>query len=296
MICYLSFVAADGASNHKPNKNMSLIICKNKVSYEELLGVETPEATDSHMPIPHSLLVKLVREAVSNAGLEIVEEEHGLHRDGKRYFGGFSLTGKTIEGPDRQVVLAARNSHDKAFAAAICIGNRVICCENLCFSSDIKLARRHTLNILADLPRVIADAVGRCVSHWNDMGLRIERYKETIITSQEAENLIIRLVDSKALPPREIYSVIKEYREPRHDEFKGGSLWTLYNALTECLKGSDLSKLPFRTMTAQSILDPIAAHIPAIEVQEIITKGCEDSPEPNGTDYRDEPEPLIVIG
>jgi len=275
---------------------MSLIICKNKVSYEHLLGVETPVATESHMPIPHHLLVKLIREAVANAGLEIVQEEHGLHREGQRYFGAFALTGKAIDGPDRQVVLGARNSHDKAFAAAICIGNRVLICENLCFSADIKLARRHTVNILADLPRVIADAVGRCVSHWNDMGLRIDRYKQTIITSQEAENLVVRLVDSRALPAREIYNVITEFRAPRHDEFKGDSLWTLYNAITECLKGGDLSKLPFRTMCAQSILDPIASHVPAIEVQEIVTKGCEDSPEPDGTDYRDEIEPLVVIG
>lgn len=273
---------------------MSLIICKNKVSYEQLLGVETPEATESHMPIPHHLLVKLIREAVANAGLEIVSEEHGLHRGGLRYFGGFALTGKTINGPDRQVVLGARNSHDKAFAAAICIGNRVICCENLCFAADIKLARRHTVNILADLPRVIADAVGRCVSHWNDMGVRIEKYKQTILTNEEAENLVIRLVDARALPSREIYNVITEFRTPRHDEFKGNSMWTLYNALTECLKGSDLSKLPFRTMCAQSILDPVASHIPTIEVQEIVTKGCEDCPDEDGADLRDEPEAVVV--
>jgi len=284
-------------STTKPkNKIMSLIISKNKVSYEQLLGVETPAATESHTPIPHHLLVKLIREAISNAGLEITEEEHGLHRGGLRYFGGFALTGKTIEGPDRQVVLAARNSHDKAFAAAVCIGNRVMCCENLCFSSDIKLARRHTLNILIDLPRVIADAVGRCVSHWNDMGIRIEKYKQTILTNEQAENLVIQLVDSRSLPAREIYNVISEFRAPRHDEFKGNSLWTLYNALTECLKGSDLSKLPYRTMCAQSILDPIASHTPAIEVQEIVAKGCEDCPEPDGTDYRGEQEPLVVIG
>lgn len=273
----------------KPTRTniMSLIICKNKVSYEELLGVETPAATESHTPICHALLVKLIREAVSNAGLEIVEEEHGLHRGGQRYFGGFALTGKTINGPDRQVVLGARNSHDKAFAAAICIGNRVMICENLCFASDIKLARRHTLNILTDLPRVIADAVGRCVSHWNDMGIRIEKYKQTILTNEQAENLVIRLVDSRAIPSREIYNVITEFRNPRHDEFKGGSLWTLYNALTECLKGSDLSKLPYRTMMAQSILDPVASHVPAIEVQEIVTKGCEDEAPEDGEDFRD---------
>jgi hypothetical protein len=275
-------------TNEPNTKNiMSLLIAKNKVSADELLTVATPDATDSFMPIPHHTLVELTRQAIKNAGLEILEEEHALARMGQRYFGAFALSGKEINGDDRQVVLAIRNSHDKAFAAAVCIGNRVLCCENLCFASDIKLARKHTLNILTDLPRVLADAVGRCVSHWNDMGARIEKYKNTIITNEQAENLIVRLVDSKAVPARDIYNVIQEFRKPSHEEFNGGSLWTLYNAVTEILKGSDLGKLPFRTMTCQSILDPIACHTPILEVQEIITAGCEDEPEADGTDYRE---------
>lgn len=266
---------------------MSLIMSKNRVSFEELMGVETPEATDSHMPIPHHLLVKLVREALAAAGLTVIEEEHGLARGGLRYFGGFAVTGKGIDGEDRQVVVGARNSHDKAFAAAICIGNRMIVCDNLSFSSDVKLARRHTVNILADLPRVIADAVARIVSHWQDMGRRIEAYKATFINESQASDLLVRLVDCKAIPKSKLYDVLVEFRKPRHDEFAGENLWNLYNACTEFLKGSDQSLLPFRTMTIHSQLDPIAHHVPDVEVQEIVTAGCEDAPEPDGTDLRD---------
>jgi len=259
---------------------MSLIISSNKVDFETLIGVETPEATATHMPIPHYSLVKMTRRAIENAGLEIVQEEHALARGGLRYFGGFALTGKGIDGEDRQIVLGLRNSNDRSFAAAICIGNRMMVCENLDFSSDIKLARRHTVNILADLPRVLADAVSRVVSHWNDMGNRIERYKTTAITCEQAENLLVKLVDAKAIPPRDFYKSVLEFRAPRHEEFEGDHLWNLYNAVTENLKGSDLSKLPFRTMTVQSIFDPIASHVPHIEVQEFVTAGCEDDAEP----------------
>lgn len=273
---------------------MALIIAKNKVNFEQLLGVETPEATESHMPIGHHTLVSLTRQAIEGAGLTILEEEHALHRGGLRYFGGFALTGKGIAGEDRQVVLGLRNSHDKAFAAAVCIGNRMLVCENLCFASDIKLARRHTVNILADLPRVLSDAVARVVSHWTDMGVRIERYKSTEISNAQAADLMVRLVDCKAFPARDIYSAIEEFRNPRHAEFKGETLWSLYNGITETLKGGDLSKLPFRTMTTQSLFDAVAGHTPAIEVQEIVTKGCEDCPDPDGADLRDEPEALVM--
>lgn len=275
---------------------MSLIIAKNKVNFEQLLGIETPEATDSFQPIAHHTLVSLTRAAIANAGLTVLEEEHALHRDGLRYFGGFALTGAGIDGADRQVVLGLRNSNDRSFAAAVCIGNRMIVCQNLCFSSDVKLARRHTVNILTDLPRVLADAVGRVVSHWNDMTLRIGRYQETEISDKEAADLLVRLVDCKAFPARDIYNAIQEFRSPRHEEFKGKTLWSLYNSITENLKGGDLSKLPFRTMSTQSILDRVAGHVPAIEVQEIVTKGCEDNPDLDGADLRDEPETLVVIG
>lgn len=278
----------------QPNKNMSLIIAKNKVDFEALIGVETPEATDSFMPIPHAMLVEMTREAITRAGLTIVSEEHSLARNGQRYFGGFALSGPDINGTDRRVVLGLRNSHDKAFAAAICIGNQMMVCENLCFSSDIKLARRHTVNILTDLPRVLADAVGRVVSHWNDMGKRIEAYKTVSLSREKAADLLVSLVDAKAFPAREIYNAIQEFRKPSHEEFNGETLWSLYNAITENLKGGDLSKLPFRTMTVQSIFDRISGHRPVIEVQEIVTTGCEDNAEPNGTDLRDD-QPLGTI-
>lgn len=244
---------------------MSLIIAKNKVNAEQLASVFTPEKTESFQPIPHFGLVELTREAIGRAGLSISQEEHSLARGGQRYFGGFALSGLDITGADRQIVLGLRNAHDKSFAASICVGNRMMVCENLCFSSDIKLARRHTTNIMTDLPRVLADAVGRVVSHWNDMGNRIESYKQTEITRDRAADLLIDLVDSKAFPAREIYNAVQEFRNPRHEEFKGGSLWTLYNSVTENLKGGDLSKLPFRTMQTQSIFDKLAKHIPMIE-------------------------------
>jgi hypothetical protein len=78
---------------------MSLIICKQKMNFEQLLGIQTPPATESHVPIPHSSLVNLTREAINRAGMEIVQEEHGVARDGMNYFGGFALRGELAAHP-----------------------------------------------------------------------------------------------------------------------------------------------------------------------------------------------------
>ena len=266
---------------------MSLILAKNKVTREQLVSADsdagliieglgkngvvakTPDPTDTHTPIPHALLVDEAHEALDRAGLEVLEEEHALGRGGLRYFGGFAIKGTDMEASDRRLVVGLRNAHDKSFAASVCIGNQMMVCENLCFSSDVKLARRHTTNILRDLPMVLSNAISRVVSHWADMGKRIESYKNTEVQRDRCADMVIDLVDAKAFPARDVYKAVQEFRNPRHDEFKGGSLWTLYNGITEHLKGGDLTKLPQRTMTVQSVFDKIAGHAPVIEAVEV---------------------------
>jgi len=250
------------------SSGMSLILAKNKVDIAQLAEVHTPDRTDTHTPIPHALLVDQAHKALGRAGLTVEEEEHALGRGGLRYFGGFAIKGEDMEAKDRRLVVGLRNAHDKSFAASVCIGNQMMVCENLCFSSDVKLARRHTLNIIRDLPLVLGSAISRVVSHWADMGKRIESYKNTEVQSDRCADMVVDLVDAKAFPARDVYKAVQEFRNPRHDEFKGGSLWTLYNGITEHLKGGDLTKLPQRTMTVQSVFDKIAGHAPVIEAVE----------------------------
>lgn len=241
----------------------SLIIARNKIAFEQLAKIETPAATSSFTPIPHFRLVEMTKEAVDRAGFAVTHEEHAIARDGLRYFGGMALSGADITSNDRKMVLGIRNSGDKSFAASVCLGSSMIVCENLHFSSDIKLARRHTTNIIADLPRVLADAVGRVVSQWHSVEQRFNAYKEVEISKTQAADLLVDLVDAKALPARDIYNTIQEFRSPRHPEFKGQTLFSLFQALTENLKSSDLNKLPYRTMAAESIFDRVASFKPS---------------------------------
>ena len=246
-----------------------MIIAKNLVSREELANVRTPEGTDSFTPISHSFLVEETLSALDRAGYSVTEEKHALGRFGQRYFGGFQITGPDINSDSRKLVLGLRNAHDKSFAASMCIGNRMIVCENLCFSSDVKLARRHTVNIIRDIPRVLSEGIGRLLSHWTDMETRIGRYQNTEIGFNQACELAVQLAESKALPARDVFAVTQEFKAPRHPEFNTPTLWNLYNSVTENLKGSDLTKLPVRTMVMQSMFDSIAGHASIIEVEPI---------------------------
>lgn len=282
-----------------------LVLGSNHVSREEVALCGTPESVGRHVPIPHIMLIEETEKALLQAGFQIEEEDHVLARQDKenptihyRYFGGFALTRKDLAGEDRRIVLGLRNANDKGFAAAVCIGNQMMVCENLCFSSEEKLARRHTTNIKRDLPNTIATAISRIVTRWSEMSERIEIYKSQFLTEAEASELAVHLVDQDSLPKQKLYDVISLWRDPAQaakgmidrdqflvtketedgfvDEFdeeafavalamkqedlesafgKAENLWGLYNAVTESLKGSDISKLPQRTMKLQALFD-----------------------------------------
>lgn len=279
-----------------------IVIGKNHVTAEQLLNVVTPAETDTFKPLPHHLLVEYTREALNDAGFQIVEEDHVIAKDGLRYFGGFALSHTSLSGDRRQIVCGIRNANDKSFPAAICIGNRMMVCENLCFSSEEKLTRRHTKNIMRDLRGVIVAAISRLIKAWNDMETRIKAYEGVTIDEQQAAHLLLGLIDNNGLPARDFYNAILCWRNPENAavdivdrnafviakedgfdfdeeayqaalttkqaeliaEFGGDTLWGLYNAVTHVLKGSCLDKLPQRTMNMQSLFDGFAGVVVSV--------------------------------
>ncbi len=70
------------------------------VDYDGLRQLETPAATQSHVPIPHFRVVDPVRSTVGMYGHQIVAEHHGVTEDGARYFGLLSLR-STLRGHGR---------------------------------------------------------------------------------------------------------------------------------------------------------------------------------------------------
>jgi hypothetical protein len=217
-------------------------------------AVPTPEATDSWQPIPHADFYGRVRETLEGNGLHVVQEAHGLWRDGARYFGLMEVRNGT-NADDFGLVVGLRNSHDKSFPAALALGSRVFVCDNLAFSGEIKLSRKHTTYIRRDLPGLVERAVGRLADLRNLQTRRIDAYKASaLVDERTVHDLVVRSVYTRALPGTQIIDVLNEWREPRHDDFKPRTAWSLFNAFTEVLKGS-LTLLPSRTQALHGLLD-----------------------------------------
>lgn len=224
---------------------------------EQVYAAKPPEGTRTYHPIAHGTFLDCVHQAASQAGLEVVQEVHSLSHEGLRYFGMMELYSDRA---DYSTVLGLRNSNDKRFPAGAVVGSGVFVCDNLCFSGEVKFGRKHTPNILRDLPTLIRGSFVRieAMQAWQDK--RISTYKETELARSQVHDLLIEAYDKKVISSSKIGQVLEEYREPRHQEFRAGpTAWRLMNAFTEVMKprqqGDDLFNLPAKTEALHGILD-----------------------------------------
>lgn len=215
----------------------------------------TPVATASWVPIPHHRLLELVEFTLATNGMTVANQAHALWSDGLRYFGLMEVAnGHSPD--DYGLVIGLRNSHDKTFPASIAMGSAVFVCDNLAFSAEVTIARRHTRFIERDLPRVVHTAVARLSDLRGQQDERICRYKETEIPDASAHDLVICAVDANVLPVTQVPAVLEEWRRPSHEEFADGkTLWRFHNAMTEVWKGKNLAALPRRSQALHGLLD-----------------------------------------
>ncbi|MCY2928609.1 MAG: DUF932 domain-containing protein [Planctomycetota bacterium] len=218
----------------------------------------TPAGTPTWVPIPHHRLLERVESSLTATGLRIINQAHALSADRLRYFGLLEVVNGDNHG-DYGLVVGVRNSHDKQFPAGLAVGSGTFVCDNLCFSSEIVIARRHTRFIERDLPGLVDQAVGRLGDLRGLQDERIAKYKQTELTDMRAHHLVIRALDARVVPVTRVPDVLQEWRHPRHEEFArdGKTAWRLLNAFSENFKNGNLMSLPRRTQALHGLLDAV---------------------------------------
>lgn len=242
-------------------------------------NIKTPDHTDTWYPIPHINLIQQVETALRAANMRIVNEAHSLTKEGNRYFGLFQIANELESSrlhDDYSYVLGLRNTHDKSFNAGIVVGSQVFVCDNLAFSGEIQIGRKHTKNIEIDLPKLTINAVGLLAEKWTLMTDRIAIYKASEVNDRDAHDFLIRAVDVGATTLQQVPAILKEWRAPRHPEFaQGKTAWRLFNAFTEVGKGTSLSLMPKRTISLHGLMDAQVGF--ASRGAEAVTEGTTDA-------------------
>ena len=218
-----------------------------------LRQLDTPAPTSTHVPVPHHAVVDMVKYALGFYGHELVEEHHAVTEDGLRYFGVLTL--KSAYGSYTDMV-GLRNSHDKRFPIGIAFGSQVFVCDNLAFSSDVVVRRKHTANAKRDLPGLVAGIVEPLAQKRQAQHAQLSRYQQTLLTDQEADHTILSLYRAGVVNVTRIAEVVKEWDAPSFEAFRSGprSAFRLFNAVTFALNGR-IAENPASTQRLHQIID-----------------------------------------
>ena len=191
--------------------------------------VPTPSPTATWRPVPHIDVVDAVEYAISNRGMTIESERFGLARDQQKMFGVITLAKQS--NPEWTRCIGVRNSHDQSFAAGICCGVSVLVCSNLCFGGEFVIKRRHTSGI--DLFAMVEETMDAMTDGYLSFEERLLNLHDIGVTDNQARILIVKAAEYGAIPSCDILAVFNEYLEPRHEEFRERTQWSLLNAFTE---------------------------------------------------------------
>jgi hypothetical protein len=233
---------------------MSLIIHAgaSEVSYETVRAVQTPTGTDTHVPVPHHEIVELMRFTLGFHQHEIAEEHHAITPDGMRYFGLMCLRGPYGDYTD---MLGLRNSHDKSLPIGIAFGSRVFVCDNLAFSADHVIKRKHTVRAKRELPALLSDIIRPLADQRLAQNHKLLAYKATGISDPLADHAIMQMYRKDIIGVQAIGHVLKAYEEPPHD-WGSKTAWRLWNAATFALSGK-VTERPALTQELHQVIDGV---------------------------------------
>jgi uncharacterized protein DUF932 len=203
----------------------------------DVASVPVPEPTESYHPVPYGRFIEEVELHIPRFGLTVRSSHFALAREGGQMFGVLTCSNGT---PDRDYALAigVRNSYDRSLAVGLTLGSRVFCCDNLAFSGEVTMHRKHTVNVFRDLPDLIYRMLSQVAAMRKRSDAEIGAMKARELQPTAAHHLMVEAIRSNVLPASRLPKVIEAWEEPVHEEFKPRTAWSLFNAFTEVSKAS----------------------------------------------------------
>jgi hypothetical protein len=203
------------------------------VTLNELATIEAPPPTETWFPVAHFDVFRAAQQTLTSAGYTIGKQRFAISHQGHRFFGVLDLENRILDGVS--LAVGIRNSTDKSFPIGFCCGQRVFVCDNLAFTSEIVVAKKHTKFGQDRYQEGIACAVQQLSQYQQAQADWIGGLQARHLAREEADSLILRSYEENLIGARELPQVIKEWRTPQFDEFRDATAWSLWNAFTTVL-------------------------------------------------------------
>jgi hypothetical protein len=201
----------------------------------DLASAPVPDPTSSYHPVPYGRFVEEVELHVPRFGLHVQSSSFGLAREGSQMFGVLTCTNGN-NASDYALAIGLRNSYDRSLSVGLVAGTRVFCCDNLAFSGEVAMARKHTANVFRDLPNLIYRMLSQVTVLKSRTDEEIAGMKVLPMSPERAHHVMVSAIRSGITPASRLPKILEAWDEPKHQEFEPRTAWSLFNAFTEVLK------------------------------------------------------------
>lgn len=205
---------------------------------ESILATPVPATTHSYTPIPHSLFLEEIGEALDKRGYRISEELHLGSKDNQVVSSVFRISGTDMD-QDMRPSISTVNSYNKQRKAAIRASAMVLVCKNgmMGMVEQGYYARKHNGNALEEF-RERLDIIVKSIEDEFQRLVRNKEEMKNIELDSKTRALLIgdMYINERMITSTQLNIIKREIDGTGTNLFTGNTVWDFYNHITESLK------------------------------------------------------------
>ena len=238
-------------------------IGSHEVSRDMLHNIPTPTAEEVGMgdrwaPIQHGLLADAAVEAAERNGLKVTGEKWSVSSKGLKLHGYLDLELPKFNqrgqlpikvrtyGGFKPEIVARRIGIGGANDGSIAVYEKVMDMVKICSNGmtvehgTFAIKRKHTTGLGDDdLPGLLDQGVIQYLEQSQQVAGEIDTLKDIDLSSEtQVNDLLVKAGRTGVISWSKLGKVDREWRQPRHKEFKDRNGWSLLNAFTQVAKAT----------------------------------------------------------
>lgn len=222
----------------------------------EVLAVPEPEWTKTWHPVSHAKVLESLGNSVGKLGIKVNTRQYSLNGKGTQMFGvwGLDLGSKEIG-----YSLGFRNAIDRSMTLGVCDGTNVFVCDNLMFSGDFIMFRKHTSGLDYEEVQELSDnAVERAVIQMEKLEQWQQSLHEIEVPEPDFKQLAYDMIMAYVFSPAKLLRYVDAVQEEIKLE-KGRTLYTVHGGATRLLREASLHRVSDATKKLNGLCDDYMA-------------------------------------
>ncbi|MBO5141454.1 MAG: hypothetical protein J6C46_00365 [Clostridia bacterium] len=221
---------------------------------ENLKNIKHTPQGPRHVPVPHYDAITSFKDQLDEHGIRVLNETIVLSPDTFRLMYLADVASENCNEYVYQVGFINNNDRSKAFTGIA--GTKVLINSAQMHYSDGSYKTRHTTNVREMLYERNAHIIKWFQEFYAEASGRINKMKNTEVTDEILGAVVLSYIRNRyTLSSTNIKNIVKEYDDPKFDEFKPRNLWSLQNTTAEVFKKvkSPLLKLEVMEIFGETI-------------------------------------------